>query len=178
MGEFYKHISHDYNEPLSWIHKKIEGKLEYTCLLYIPKNPPFDLWDREKKSGISIYIQKTFIMENESILPTYLRFIKGVIDSNELPLNISREILQHNNMIEKIKKSITNNILNTLLKISKQEPEKYQIFWKSFGQVIKEGPAEDIENKEKIAKLLRFNSTYNDNKENTVSLDQYIKKMK
>ena len=176
--EFYKHISHDFSEPLAWSHNKVEGNLEYISLLYLPERAPFDLWDRERKSGLQLYVQRVFIMENENLLPSYLRFVKGVIDSNDLPLNISREILQHNKVIDKIKKATTKKVLDILSKIAKNEPEKYQTFWKAFGQVIKEGPAEDQENKEKIATLLRFASTHQDSPEQEVSLEEYVARMK
>merc|ERR1712159_519540 len=144
--------------PLTWSHNKVEGNIEYTSLLYIPEHAPFDLWDRdrERKSGLQLYVQRVFIMENENLLPSYLRFVKGVIDSSDLPLNISREILQHNTVIEKIKKANTKKILNILINLQKRDSEKYKKFWKTFGQILKEGPAEDYENKEKISKLLQF----------------------
>lgn len=176
--EFYKHISHDYSDPLLWSHNKVEGNLEYISLLYFPERAPFDLWDRDRKSGLHLYVQRVFIMENSGILPSYLRFVKGIVDSNDLQLNISREILQNNMVINKIKKAITKKVLDILSRLSKNEPNKYSIFWKSFGQVLKEGPAEDNENKNRIVKLLRFSSTYNDSLDQNVSLDDYVGRMK
>lgn len=176
--EFYKHISHDFNEPFKWAHNKVEGNLEYTTLLYIPSKAPFDLWDRDRKTGLQLYVQRVFIMECTEVLPSYLRFVKGVIDSNDLPLNVSREMLQHNRVIEKIKKACVKKVLDMLSKMAKNEPEQYEKFWQEFGQVIKEGPAEDFENREKIAKLLRFATTHNDTATQDVSLDEYIARMK
>ena len=176
--EFYKHISHDFSDPLTWSHNKVEGNLEYTSLLFLPERAPFDLWDRDRKSGLQLYVQRVFIMENENLLPSYLRFVKGVIDSNDLPLNISREILQHNKVIEKIKKATTKKVLDMLTTMAKDAPEKYETFWKAFGQVLKEGPAEDHDNKEKIAKLLRFASTHQDTDVQETSLEEYIARMK
>ncbi|WP_116963784.1 molecular chaperone HtpG [Fastidiosibacter lacustris] len=175
--EFYKHISHDFTDPLIWSHNKVEGNLEYISLLYLPERVPFDLWDRERKSGLHLYVQRVFIMENEQLLPSYLRFVKGVIDSNDLPLNISREILQHNKVIDKIKKATTKKVLDMLSKMVEEDKEKYAKFWKAFGQVLKEGPAEDYENREKIASLLRFASTHKDTSEQDVSLADYVSRM-
>jgi molecular chaperone HtpG len=176
--EFYKNISHDFNNPLLWIHNRVEGKLEYTSLLFLPEKAPFDLWDRDRKSGLQLYIKRTFIMENDQILPSYLRFIKGIIDSNDLPLNISREILQHNKVVEAIRKATVKKVLDLLNKISREQPEKFNIFWKAFGQVLKEGPSEDQNNKERIAELFRFSSTYKDLSVQDVSLNDYISRMK
>ncbi len=176
--EFYKHISHDFTDPLTWSHNKVEGNLEYTSLLYLPERAPFDLWDRERKSGLQLYVQRVFIMENEHLLPSYLRFVKGVIDSNDLPLNISREILQHNKVIDKIKKATAKKVLDMLAKMAEDEKEQYGKFWKAFGQVLKEAPAEDHENKEKIAQLLRFASTHKNTAEQHVSLADYVSRMK
>lgn len=176
--EFYKHISHDFSDPLTWSHNKVEGNLEYTSLLYLPERAPFDLWDRERKSGLQLYVQRVFIMENENLLPSYLRFVKGVIDTNDLPLNISREILQHNRVVEKIKKATTKKVLDMIAKMAQNEPEKYDTFWKAFGQVIKEAPSEDQENKEKVAKLLRFASTHQNTANQEVSLEEYVARMK
>jgi molecular chaperone HtpG len=176
--EFYKHISHDYEDPLSWIHYKVEGKLEYTALFYIPKHPGFDLWDRERKSGIKLYIQRVFIMDNAEVLPAYLRFVKGVIDSNDLPLNVSREILQNNATLEKIRAAATKKILGTFEKMAADEHDNYKLVWTQFGQVIKEGIVEDFSNKAEIAKLLRFASTHNDSSEQDVSLADYMARMK
>jgi molecular chaperone HtpG len=176
---FYKHISHDFEEPLSWSHNKVEGKQEYTSLLFVPKRAPFDLWNRDKPRGLKLYVQRTFIMdEAEQFLPLYLRFIKGVVDSNDLPLNVSREILQHSAQVDAMRSALTKRALDMLEKLAKSEPEKYQAFWKDFGQVLKEGPAEDFGNKEKIAKLLRFSSTHTNNEEQNQSLDDYIARMK
>jgi len=176
--DFYRHVSHDFGDPLSWIHNSIEGKQEFVILLYIPKNAPFDLWDRDKKSGIKLYIKKVFIMDNADIMPIYLRFIKGVIDSSDLPLNISREILQKNPLVDKIKSFSVKKILSSLERMSKNQPEDYKEFWKTFGQVMKEGPAEDFDNKELIIKLLRFSSTFDDKEEQSISLEEYVKRMK
>ncbi|MCL4147561.1 UNVERIFIED_CONTAM: hypothetical protein GTU68_059351 [Idotea baltica] len=173
--EFYKQISYDFNEPLLWLHNKYEGDLEFISLLYIPEKAPFTLWDKDKKSGLYLYIKKIFIMENENLLPSYLRFTKGIIDSNNLSLNISREILQNNKIIQKIKKSNVKKILGLLQWAAKNESNKYDKFWVSFGQILKEGPAEDNAHKEKIAELLRFYSTSSEHK--TISLDNYISKM-
>jgi molecular chaperone HtpG len=176
--EFYKNISHDFNNPLLWVHNKVEGKIEYTSLLFLPEKAPFDLWDRDRKSGLQLYVKRTFIMENDQILPSYLRFIKGIIDSNDLPLNISREILQHNKVIEAIRKATIKKVLDLLNKMSKNQAEKFNIFWKAFGQVLKEGPAEDQNNKEKIAELFRFSSTHEDSSTQNISLNDYISRMK
>ena len=176
--EFYKHISHDFTDPLTWSHNKVEGNIEYTSLLYLPERAPFDLWDRERKSGLQLYVQRVFIMENENLLPSYLRFVKGVIDSNDLPLNISREILQHNKVIDKIKKATAKKVLDMLTKMAEDDKEQYAKFWKAFGQVLKEAPAEDHENKDKVAKLLRLASTHKNTSEQDVSLADYLSRMK
>jgi molecular chaperone HtpG len=177
--EFYTHISHDPQEPLTWTHNRVEGKLEYTSLLYIPKHAPFDLWNRETPRGLKLYVQRVFIMdEAEQFLPTYLRFVKGVVDSNDLPLNISREILQSNSAVETIRSALTKRILDTLSKLADKKPEEYASFWKEFGLVLKEGPAEDYANKEKIAKLLRFATTFKDTQEQSQSLADYVQRMK
>lgn len=176
--EFYKHVSHDYEEPLAWTHNRVEGKLEYTSLLYVPKRAPFDLYNRDTPKGLKLYVQRVFIMDDaEQFMPLYLRFVKGVLDSNDLPLNVSREILQSNKAVESIKGALVKRVLDVLAKMAKKEPEKYQDFWKEFGQVLKEGPAEDFANREKIASLLRFASTKGNGAEQTVSLDQYIERM-
>lgn len=178
-SEFYKSVSHDFDEPLTWSHSKVEGKTEYTSLLYIPKRAPFNLWDREADKGVKLYVQRVFIMDDaEKFLPTYLRFVKGLVDSNDLPLNVSREILQDNKITQSIRSGSTKKVLSLLDKMAKNKPEEYQGFWKEFGNVLKEGPAEDGANKEKVAKLLRFASTHNDNDEQTVSLEDYIGRMK
>ncbi|MGE3919752.1 MAG: molecular chaperone HtpG, partial [Gammaproteobacteria bacterium] len=178
-NEFYKHIAHDFENPLAWSHNKVEGKLEYTTLLFLPARAPFDLWHRDHVRGLKLYVQRVFIMDNaEQFLPGYLRFVKGVVDSNDLPLNISREILQHNKVTETIRSAIVKRVLDMLTKLAKDEPEKYKTFYHEFGQVLKEGVAEDFANKEEIAKLLRFTSTHVDNIEPTITLDDYISRMK
>ncbi len=177
--EFYKHISHDYEDPMAWSHNRVEGTNEYTSLLYIPARAPFDLYERESKNGIKLFVQRVFIMdESEQLIPKYLRFVKGLVDSNSLPLNVSREILQSSKVIDNIRSGSVKKILQMLAKMAKNDPEKYQKFWTEFGKVLKEGPAEDHTNREKIAKLLRFSSTHNDKEEQTISLDDYISRMK
>ncbi|GAA0407367.1 molecular chaperone HtpG [Pseudomonas veronii subsp. inensis] len=177
--EFYKHIGHDYENPLSWSHNKVEGKLEYSSLLYVPARAPFDLYQREAPKGLKLYVQRVFVMDQaESFLPLYLRFIKGVVDSNDLSLNVSREILQKDPIIDSMKSALTKRVLDMLEKLAKNEPEKYQGFWKNFGQVMKEGPAEDFANKEKIAGLLRFASTQGDDGEQVVGLAEYLARAK
>jgi len=173
--EFYKHIAHDYENPLSWSHNKVEGKLEYNSLLYVPARAPFDLYQREAPRGLKLYVQRVFVMDQaESFLPLYLRFIKGVVDSNDLSLNVSREILQKDPIIDSMKSALTKRVLDMLEKLAKNEPEQYKSFWKNFGQVMKEGPAEDFANKEKIAGLLRFASTQGDDGEQIVGLADYL----
>ena len=177
--EFYKLVSHDFEEPLSWSHNRVEGKLDYTSLLYIPKNPPFDLYNRDASRGLKLYVQRTFIMDDaEQFLPLYLRFVKGIVDSNDLSLNVSREILQKDPNIDSMRTALTKRVLDMLSKMAKNKPEEYTIFWKAFGQVLKEGPAEDFANREKIASLLRFSSTHGDGENQDQSLDQYIERMK
>lgn len=177
--EFYKHISHDFGDPLLWSHNKVEGKTEYTSLLYVPAKAPFDMWNREQKHGLKLYVQRVFIMDDaEQFMPTYLRFVKGVLDSNDLPLNVSREILQDNRISQAMRQGCTKKVLQMLERMAKNEPEQYQGFWEEFGNVLKEGPAEDFSNKEKIAGLLRFASTQQDSDAETVSLDDYIERMK
>lgn len=177
--EFYKHVSHDFENPLSWSHNKVEGKLEYSSLLYVPARAPFDLYQREAPRGLKLYVQRVFIMDQaDEFLPLYLRFIKGVVDSNDLSLNVSREILQKDPIIDSMKSALTKRVLDMLEKLAKNEPEQYQGFWKNFGQVIKEGPAEDFVNKEKIAGLLRFASTSDTSGEQTVALADYLGRMK
>ncbi len=176
--DFYKYLTHDFEEPLSWTHNQVEGKQEYTTLLYLPKHAPFDLWDREQKHGVKLYVRRVFIMdEADKLIPHYLRFVKGVVDSADLPLNVSRELLQSDRRIDSIRAANTKRILNLLEKMAKDEPEKYATFWKEFGKVIKEGPAEDSANREKIASLLRFYSTKTNSDEPTVSLDAYLESM-
>lgn len=177
--EFYKHIAHDFENPLSWSHNKVEGKLEYNSLLYVPARAPFDLYQREAPRGLKLYVQRVFVMDQaESFLPLYLRFIKGVVDSNDLSLNVSREILQKDPIIDSMKSALTKRVLDMLEKLAKNEPEQYKGFWKNFGQVMKEGPAEDFANKEKIAGLLRFASTQGEEGEQVVSLAEYLARAK
>ncbi|EJM61227.1 molecular chaperone of HSP90 family [Pseudomonas sp. GM50] len=177
--EFYKHVAHDFENPLSWSHNKVEGKLEYTLLLYVPTRAPFDLYQREAPKGLKLYVQRVFVMDQaESFLPLYLRFIKGVVDSNDLSLNVSREILQKDPIIDSMKSALTKRVLDMLEKLAKNEPEQYKGFWKNFGQVMKEGPAEDFANKEKIAGLLRFASTQGDDGEQVVGLADYLARAK
>ena len=174
--EFYKSLSYDSEEPLAYYHNRVEGKTEYTSLLYLPKKAPFDLYDRENNNSIKLYVRKVFVMDaNEKLIPQYLRFVKGVIDSQDLSLNVSREILQDSPLVDSIKSGVTKRVLSSLQTMSEKEPEKYQSFWNEFGKVLKEGPAEDFANKESIAKLLRFASSNTD--EQSVSLENYIKNM-
>ena len=177
--EFYKHVGHDFEDPLAWLHNRVEGRQEYTSLLYLPKRAPFDLWDRERRHGIKLYVRRVFIMDDaEHLMPNYLRFVRGVIDSDDLPLNVSREILQHNKLIESIRSASVKRVLDHLESMAKDEPEQYAGFWKEFGRVLKEGPAEDFANRERIAKLLRFVSTQSAGDEQDVSLDDYLGRMK
>jgi molecular chaperone HtpG len=176
--EFYKHISHDFEDALAWAHNRVEGTHEYTSLLYIPSRAPFDLWDRDQKHGVKLYVRRVFIMdEADKLMPHYMRFVKGVVDSDDLPLNVSREILQHDRKIDSIRTANVKRVLGVLEKLSKDDAEKYQGFWDQFGNVLKEGPAEDFANKEKIGGLLRFTSTKSEGDQQTVSLDQYIERM-
>ena len=178
-NEFYRHISHDFAEPLSWSHNRVEGKHDYTSLLYIPGMAPMDLYQREAARGLKLYIKRTFIMDDaEQFLPMYLRFVKGVLDSADLPLNVSREILQSTPMVDSIRSALTKRILDMLAKMAKSEPEKYATFWNQFGAVLKEGPSEDNGNSEKIAKLFRFASSANDSADPSTSLTDYIERMK
>ena len=177
--EFYKHVAHDFEDPLTWSHNKVEGKYEYTSLLYIPKRAPFDLWDRDRRHGIKLYVRRVFIMDDaEQLMPNYLRFVRGVVDSNDLPLNISREILQSNKVVDSIRSGSVKKVLGLLEQMAKNEPENYAHFWNEFGKVMKEGPAEDFSNQEQIAGLLRFASTHNDTEEQNVSLADYVERMK
>ncbi|WP_116643830.1 molecular chaperone HtpG [Salinivibrio sp. HTSP] len=177
--EFYKHVSHDFAEPLTWSHNRVEGKNDYTSLLYIPSKAPWDLYNREHKHGLKLYVQRVFIMDDASqFMPSYLRFVRGLIDSNDLPLNVSREILQDNKITQSLRGACTKRVLSMLEKLAKNDAEKYQTFWREFGLVMKEGPAEDFSNKEKIAGLLRFASTHEDSAEQTVSLADYVSRMK
>ncbi len=176
--EFYKHVAHDFEDPLGWIHNRVEGTNEYTSLLYLPKRAPFDLYDRESKNGIKLYVQRVFILEDsEQLMPKYLRFVRGLVDSNSLSLNVSREILQSSKVIDSIRNGSVKKILTMLEKMAKNDPEKYQSFWNEFGKVLKEGPGEDFANKEKVGKLLRFASTHTDSEDQNVSLDDYISRM-
>ncbi len=177
--EFYKHISHDFADPLLWAHNRVEGNQEYTSLLYVPSKAPWDLFNREHKHGLKLYVQRVFIMDDaEQFMPNYLRFMRGLIDSNDLPLNVSREILQDNKVTAALRKALTKRSLQMLEKLAQDDKEKYQQFWKEFGLVLKEGPAEDFANKESIAKLLRFASTHNDSNEQNVSLQDYAVRMR
>ncbi|HAK50413.1 MAG TPA: molecular chaperone HtpG [Gammaproteobacteria bacterium] len=176
--EFYKHIAHDFQDPMTWSHNKVEGKLDYTSLVYIPSKAPFDLWQREAPRGLKLYVQRVFIMdEAEQFLPLYLRFVKGVIDSNDLSLNVSREILQKDPAIDSMRSALTKRVLDMLEKLAK-DAEQYQAFWDEFGQVIKEGVAEDFSNKEKIAGLLRFTTTESESEVQAQSLNEYVARMK
>ncbi len=176
--EFYKHLSHDFSDPLIWSHNRVEGKQEYTSLLYIPSQAPWDMWNRDHKHGLKLYVQRVFIMdEAEQFMPNYLRFIKGLIDSNDLPLNVSREILQDSRVTQNLKSALTKRALQMLEKLAKDNAEEYQTFWQQFGLVLKEGPGEDTANSASIAKLLRFASTQSDSSAQTVSLDDYIARM-
>jgi len=176
--EFYKLVAHDYEDPIDWSHNRVEGTNEYTSLLYIPARAPFDLYDRETRNGIKLYVKRVFILEdNEQLMPRYLRFVRGLIDSNDLPLNVSREILQGSKVIDSIRTGSVKKVLGMLEKVAKNDPEKYQKLWTEFGKALKEGPAEDATNREKIAKLLRFATTHNDSDDQTTSFDDYISRM-
>jgi molecular chaperone HtpG len=174
----YKHISHDFEEPLIWSHNRVEGKSEYITLLYIPTHAPFDFWTREKRRGLKLYVQRVFIMDDaEQLLPNYLRFVSGIVDAKDLPLNVSREILQNNRVIEQIRSGIVKRVLDMLEKLASGDSEKYIKFWQTFGSSLKEGVIEDFANKERVAKLFRFASTKNDGDERNITLDDYIKRM-
>jgi molecular chaperone HtpG len=176
--EFYKHISHDAADPLAWSHNKVEGKREYTSLLYVPSHAPFDLWQREAPRGLKLYVRRVFIMDDaEQFLPLYLRFIKGVVDSGDLPLNVSRELLQHDREIESMRGALTRRVLDLLARLASEEPGKYRTFWQEFGTVLKEGLAEDPANRDRIAKLLRFATTHTDKPEQEQSLEDYVQRM-
>jgi len=176
--DFYKYISNDQSDPLTWMHNKVEGKQEYTSLLFIPEKSPYDLWNRDTPRGIKLFIQRVFIMDDAAhFLPLYLRFIKGVVDSSDLPLNVSREILQDHPLVDSIKKGLAKRVLDSLKKLQKDEPEQYQKFWKEFGLVMKEGPAEDFENSQSIAELFLFASTHSDSSDLNTTFDQYIERM-
>ena len=177
--EFYKHVSHDWNEPLAWMHNRVEGNMDYTSLLYIPTQAPFDIWNRDASRGLKLYVQRVFIMDDaEQFLPLYLRFVKGVLDSNDLSLNVSREILQKDKQVDSLRSALVKRVLDTLEKLAKKDPEKYQTFWDNFGDVIKEGPAEDFANREKIAGLFRFATTHSGLDVQNVSLSDYIGRMR
>ena len=177
--EFYKHVAHDYEPALAHIHSKVEGKQEYTMLLYVPAHAPFDLWDKEQRHGIKLYVRRVFIMEDvEKLMPHYLRFVRGVIDSNDLPLNVSREILQHSRDIDAIRAGASKKVLGMLEDVAENDQEKFIKFWNEFGRVLKEGVGEDFANKERIAKLLRFATTRTDNEAEQVSLADYVTRMK
>jgi molecular chaperone HtpG len=177
--EFYKHVAHDFEDPLSWTHARVEGKQEYTQLLYIPARAPFDLWDRNARHGIKLYVRRVFIMDDaEQLMPLYMRFVRGVVDSADLPLNVSREILQQSKDIDGIRNGCTRKVLSMLEDLAENDKEKYVTFWSAFGSVLKEGVGEDHANKDKIAGLIRFASTHNDTTEQNVSLADYISRMK
>ena len=177
--EFYKHIGHDFDEPLAYVHSRMEGTQEYILLLYIPSRAPFDLWNRDSRHGVKLYVRRVFIMDDaEQLMPTYLRFVRGIVDSNDLPLNISREILQHNRLIDTIRSNAVKKILGLLTDLATKEKEKYATFWQAFGRVLKEGLAEDHGNQETIVKLLRFASTYSSSETQDVSLEDYVARMK
>ena len=177
-NEFYKHIAHDFSDPAIWSHNRVEGKQEYTSLLYIPQRAPFDMWNRDSKHGLKLYVQRVFIMDDaEQFMPNYLRFVRGLIDSNDLPLNVSREILQDSRVTQSLRAALTKRSLQMLEKLAKDDAEKYQQFWKEFGLVLKEGPAEDSANQQAIAKLLRFATTQSEGSEQNVSLDDYLSRM-
>jgi molecular chaperone HtpG len=177
--QFYKHVGHDYQDPLTHIHSKVEGTNEYTLLLYVPSHAPFDLWDRDAKHGVKLYVRKVFITDDaEQLMPRYLRFIRGVIDADSLPLNVSRELLQQSKQISSIKSGAVKKVLTLLEQLAKNEPEKYATFWAQFGAVIKEGPIEDHANKARVAKLIRFASTHNDTDKQDVTLEDYVSRMK
>ena len=177
-NEFYKHVAHDFEDPMTWSHHKVEGKSEYTGLLYVPARAPFDLWNRESPRGLKLYVQRVFIMDRaEEFLPLYLRFIRGVVDSSDLSLNVSREILQKDARVEAMKSAVTRRALDMLAKLAKDDTEKYQKFWETFGECLKEGPAEDHQNKERITKLLRFASTQTNTEKQEVGVEDYISRM-
>ena len=177
--EFYKHVAHDFEAPLAWTHNRVEGRQEYTQLLYVPSRAPFDLWDRQQRHGLKLYVRRVFIMDDaEQLLPAYLRFVRGVVDSSDLPLNISREILQESRDIEAIRAGCAKRVLSLLEDLAENQKEKYATFWKEFGRVLKEGAGEDTGNRERIARLLRFASTHTDSEEQSVSLADYVARLK
>ncbi|MGZ3643889.1 MAG: molecular chaperone HtpG, partial [Ktedonobacteraceae bacterium] len=178
-NEFYKHVGHDFTDPLAYVHSRMEGAYEYILLLYIPSQAPFDLWNRERRHGVKLYVRRVFIMDDaEQLIPGYLRYVRGIVDSNDLPLNISREILQHNKLIEMIRSNAVKKVLGMLTDLATSEEEKYATFWKEFGRAFKEGLAEDPSNRETIAKLLRFASTTSANETQDISLETYVARMK
>ncbi len=173
--EFYKHVAHDFEPALAYAHAKVEGRLEYTQLFYIPQAAPFDLWDREHRRGIKLYVRRVFIMDDAAdLMPTYLRFVRGIIDSSDLPLNVSREILQQSRDVQQMKAASIKRVLGLLDDLAAGQPEKYATFWKTFGRVLKEGMVEDTPNRDRIAKLLRFASTRDDSDAQTVSFADYV----
>ena len=177
--EFYKHVAHDFEDPMKWVHSHVEGNQSYKTLFYIPSRAPFDLYDRDSRHGIKLYVRRVFIMDDaEQLMPYYMRFVRGLVDSDDLPLNVSREILQHNKLIDTIRSGSIKKVLGLLESMAKDEPDLYKDFWKQFGKVLKEGPGEDFSNRERIAGLLRFSTTETDSEEQTVSLDDYIARMK
>ena len=177
--EFYKHVAHDFDAPMQWVHSHVEGAQSYTSLFYLPARAPFDLYDRDSRHGIKLYVRRVFIMDDaEQLMPYYLRFVRGLVDSSDLPLNVSREILQHNKLIDTIRGGSVKKVLGMLESMAANQAEQYAKFWEQFGRVLKEGPGEDFANRERIAKLLRFTSTHNDSDEQSVSLDDYIGRMK
>ncbi len=177
--EFYKHVGHDFDEPLAWVHARVEGAQEYTQLLYVPAHAPFDLWDHKARHGIKLYVRRVFIMDDaEQLLPGWLRFVRGVVDSNDLPLNISREILQESKDIDAIRAGCTKKVLGLLEDLAENQKEKYATFWKEFGRVLKEGANEAQANRDRLARLMRFSSTHTDSPEETISLADYVSRMK
>ncbi len=177
-NDFYKFTTFDQEDPLFWVHNKVEGKSEYTNLLYVPSKPPFDLWNRESPRGVKLYIQRVFIMDDAShFLPLYLRFVRGIIDTSDLPLNVSREILQEHHLVDTIKKSVTKKVLDALVKMKKKSLDSYKDFWKEYGLVIKEGPAEDFENRELLASLMLFASSINEENDVSQTLDDYLSRI-
>ena len=177
--EFYKHIGHSFEDPLDWSHNHVEGKLEYTSLLFLPKSAPYDLWNRDGARGLKLYVQRVFIMDGaEQFLPLYLRFVKGILDSNDFPLNVSRELLQNDPKVEKVRNALTKRVLDLIGRLKKKDAEVYSGFWKEFGQALKEGPAEDFSNREKIASLFLFSSTESTGEDQDQSLEDYVARMK
>lgn len=177
--EFYHHVAHDFEDPLTWSHNKVEGKLEYSSLLYLPQRAPFDLYDRESPRGLKLYVRRVFILDNaEQFLPLYLRFIRGVIDSSDLPLNVSRELLQQDERVDSIRSGLTKRVLDMLEKLAREQPDDYSKVWQEFGRVLKEGPAEDFSNRDRIARLLRFATTHDDAPEQKHGLADYVARMK